>query len=150
MAVLHKIDNLVIHHSESPDMGTLDWEGIRNYHRRNLDFDDIGYHFGLEAYGLGYQILVGRFMTVKGAHCRDGGMNSKALGFCIIGNFDNHAPPAEQWNLSIKFSASICIRFELSPETVLGHREAGSPKTCPGKLFDMDKFREGVKLSMEY
>lgn len=145
---LIKIQNIILHHSWSRDNGELDWPGIRNYHVKDLGWDAIGYHYGIELYSSHYEILTGRFMDVEGAHCRDKGMNHKSLGLCLIGNFDEVAPPEKQWKAAVDLTRSICSRFNLSISSILGHREAGSSKTCPGLLFDMDKFRTEVHLAL--
>lgn len=135
---------IVIHHSESPDHNTLDWAGIRNWHTCHNKWRAIGYHFGLERIGKQYETLVGRMPTDTGAHCR--GKNRKSWGVCIIGNFDHKVPPPVQWKLAVKFAASLTELADIPVDNVLGHRE-GDPttnKTCPGRCFDMDKFRKDV------
>ncbi len=146
---LIKIQNIILHQSWSEDKGRLDWSGIRSYHVNVLGWEAIGYHYGIEIVNHYYEILIGRFMSERGAHCRDGGMNHKSLGICMIGNFDNVAPPVKQWEAGTKLVASLCHVFNLSADRVMGHREAGSSKTCPGRKFDMDKFRLDVTRYLE-
>ena len=146
MSKLIKIKNLVIHQSESLDSKILDWSGIRRYHK-SLGFDDIGYHYGIELVNRRYEILVGRLMNVEGAHCRASGMNHKSLGIMLMGNFDDASPSVDLWNNAIDLTVSLCYVLNLSVSSVIGHREAGSSKTCPGLKFDMDKFRTDVYLA---
>ena len=139
-----KANFLVIHHSEAKDHGTLDWAGIRDWHVNGNGWQAIGYHFGLEKIGERYEILIGRMPTETGAHCM--GLNRKSWGLCLVGNFDLAPPPEEQWNMAVKFAASLTILGGFPIDNIVGHREGDktSIKTCPGRNFDMVKFRKAV------
>jgi hypothetical protein len=41
-----------------------------------------------------------------------------------------------------KLCRDIMARYNISVNNILGHRETGANKTCPGKNFDMDAFRK--------
>ena len=88
-----------------------------------------------------YEILMGRMPDQTGAHCTQEGMNSKSLGICFIGNFDLTPPENDQWNLGIKLVKYLIYIYKIPIEKVKGHREFASYKTCPGIMFDLDKFR---------
>jgi len=135
---------IIIHHSEAKDHGTLDWAGIKKWHVEHNGWRDIGYQWGIEKVGSLYQILVGRMPTDTGAHCKSKNRNS--WGICLVGNFDITVPPKAQWDLAVAFSASLSDLAGIPIDSVLGHREGdvSSPKTCPGKNFDMDKFRHDI------
>ena len=100
---------------------------------------DIGYHVGVELINDHYEILIGRTWDLQGAHCSDGGMNSKSLGICFVGNFDKAPPPDEQWNLGLKITRFLMLNYHISAENVVGHRKY-STKTCPGTQFDIERF----------
>ena len=132
---------IILHHSLTKDGKTVSWGAIRNYHVNHLGWRDIGYHLGIELIGGQYEILMGRMLNDTGAHCR--GMNTKSIGICFVGNFDIEQPPLEQWWKGVKLARSLMEIFDIPAENVKGHTDF-SPKTCPGKLFDLDKFREDL------
>lgn len=138
-------EKIILHHSATKDSGTVSWRAIRRYHMQVQGWLDIGYHFGIERIDDWYEILCGRLMTEMGAHCRQQAMNHKSLGVCFVGNFDEQAPSPAQWLLGVRLVRSLLQVFRLNPDDVLGHREAdGDDRTCPGRKFDMARFREAI------
>ncbi len=134
--------SIVMHHSFTADSETVSWGNIRRYHTEELKWRDIGYHFGIEDVGGRYEILTGRLLSERGAHCRQDGMNRKSIGICLIGNFDSDPPPDEQWDLAVRLVKSFQIVLSIPRDQVFGHREFASYKTCPGKSFSMTEFRD--------
>lgn len=139
-----KPTNIIIHHSLTKDSGTVSWSAIRRYHVETLHWRDIGYHYGIELVGERYEILVGRLMNEAGAHCYQQGMNTKSIGVCIVGNFDEAPPSQELWDLTVRFVKSLCVTLDIHPLRVFGHREFAGYKSCPGTQWDMEKFRQEV------
>lgn len=156
-----KPTKIILHHSLTPDQKVADWPAITRYHmsyayrghiitmERALELEqerktfkkpwsDNGYHFGIDRIGNTYSCFVGRTLDRYGAHCL--GQNQKSIGICFVGNFNYQGPPPEQWALGIKIVKWILINYGLSPNDVYGHRNF-SPKTCPGRMFDLGKFR---------
>lgn len=130
-------NKIIIHHSLTKDSRTVSWSAIRKFHKANK-FDDIGYHFGIENVRGHTEILFGRFPNVKGAHCR--GYNTNSIGICVVGNFDKKQPSKEKWEALKKL---IFHLLEIYPiYQVVGHGEFNPLKSCPGKMFDMDKLRD--------
>ncbi|BBO74697.1 N-acetylmuramoyl-L-alanine amidase [Desulfosarcina widdelii] len=139
-----KPTHIIIHCSATSDSGTVSWQAIRRYHTQYLGWSDIGYHYGIELVNDAYDILVGRMLTVPGAHCRAGGMNMKSIGVCVVGDFDLAEPKPLQIGLAKKLVRSLQQIFRVPAVNVLGHREVESRKTCPGAMFDMRAFREAL------
>ena len=137
---------IVLHHSLTKDSGTVSWQAIRRYHMGLISgspyhMTDIGYHYGIELVNDEYEILAGRSLIREGAHTI--GMNEKAIGVCFVGNFDETEVPARQWQKGLELVytlASICF---IPVNCIRGHRDY-APKSCPGKLFDLDKFRSDL------
>lgn len=143
---------IVMHHSLTKDSETVSWEAIRRYHTETLGWSDIGYHRGVEIVGEYPVLMQGRKLFEAGAHVREGGFNRTSIGYCIVGNFDVMAPPPSVWARALNAVSTDCRRFGIPSGHVLGHREAqamagvpeGERKSCPGRMFDMDKFRRDL------
>ena len=131
--------HIIIHHSLTKDGTTVSWQAIRRYHMIDLGWSDIGYHFGIELVNGEYEALVGRDLNREGAHTV--GMNSRGIGICFVGNFDVEDVPRAQWDRGIKLVRSYCQLLSIPVRNVQGHRDHAQ-KSCPGKRFDMDRFRK--------
>ena len=139
--------HIIMHHSLTADSGTVSWQAIRRYHTQTLGWDDVGYHFCVELVNKEFEIMLGRMPHVMGAHCKDGGMNRKALGVCFVGNFDMAPPSICQWISGVKLCASICEVLSMDVSHVRAHRDYAN-KTCPGRMFDMGRFRMDIGSEM--
>ena len=163
---------IVVHHSATPDGKLNDWEGIRKFHTswrydgniidkekgENLlangdkrvlrPWVDIAYHFGLERINDALQVMIGRPLSIVGAHAV--GFNHTHIGICLVGNYDQNIPTEDMWEAAIKLTRNIMYAFRLSHTSILGHRETfnirGVPvqKTCPGEKFEMENFRNSL------
>lgn len=129
---------IILHHSLTADSGTVSWGAIRRYHVETNGWRDIGYHFGIEIVGDHYEVLLGRMFNEVGAHTE--GQNHDSLGICFMGNFDLAAPAPELWKTGVKLVKSLMGVFGIPASEVHGHNEY-SAKSCPGKMFDMKKFK---------
>jgi len=151
-----KWTHIAIHHSLTKDSQTVSWSAIRQYHTNpkpiGKGWSDIGYPWGIELVGHDYEIIMGRRMDRAGAHAREMGMNRKAIGICFVGNFDPGSPPENLLKRGDDLIDWLMDLYDIPPENILGHREIGLMagfdwekgqfKSCPGRRFDMDKFRE--------
>src|SRR5574337_221155 len=146
---------IVLHHSDTADTGTVSWGAIRKYHtdpNGPYRMREVGYHWGVELIGDHYETLLGRMMTEDGAHCKEAGMNRRGIGVCVVGNFDLAPPPAGQLVAVVRLVSWLMADYHISRERGIGHRDAGlmdgfdwrlkQYKSCPGKLWDLDRFRE--------
>jgi hypothetical protein len=146
--------HIVIHHSLTEDGQTVSWGAIRKYHTDPAGpykMQDIGYHVGIELIGDHHEILIGRELNTIGAHCTNAGMNRKAIGICVVGNFDAEVPSVGSWNKALEIVRVMMDLFKIPKENIIGHREAGLMdgldwqkkefKSCPGSLWNMDAFR---------
>lgn len=138
------------HVDTSPETIT-DWHTWRKPSGRG--WPHIGYHAVVRKSGEVVETLP---LDQKGIHCRDKSMNHKAVGVCFSGHGgdDYWDIPGEKWTpeqekAGIKYLASLCERYGLSPSRVIGHRETGARKACPGDRIDMDRVRRLVAEAME-
>lgn len=124
---------------------------IDEWHRAR-GFDRCGYHAVIlnghvrshDAYDRALDGVVqeGRAHEDTGAHCV--GYNSRSLGVCLIG-VDDYS--SQQMLSLMAWLRSCCERYDIDPESVLGHREtvsgARQGKSCPTGL-DMGAIRAGL------
>ena len=153
-----KKTHVIIHHSLTKDGSVVSWNAIRKYHMTPGTISqegarDIGYHFGVELVGEAYEVLMGRRPDEDGAHCREANMNRFGLGVCFIGNFDEEVPSLGLWQRGLWLVKGLILGHDTPVENVMGHGEAQksaafpTPKTCPGKLFNMERFRADLRAS---
>ncbi len=135
---------LMLHHSLTKDSKTVSWQAIRRYHK-SLGWKKEGYHYGVELVNGEYEVLVGRDLNERGAHCRQAKMNELAIGICLVGNFDLVLVPKPQWDRAVKFVAGLCGQLRIPADHIVAHRDYASYKSCPGKLFNVDFFRQEVE-----
>lgn len=156
--------HIVIHNSATKDSGSVSWGAIRKYHmayvyrgriiteetakilmgrgeRVKKPWSDIGYHFGIELVGDNYEILAGRMPNKQGAHCRAAGMNRKAIGICCVGDYDGKQPPFEMLQKLEELVKYLMGVYGIPKCNIIGHGEVEPRKTCPGRMFNMLRFR---------
>lgn len=137
-----KPERIILHHSLTKDSDTVSWGPIREFHTLINGWTDIGYHFGIENLRGQTEILAGRMPDKTGAHC--GGHNTGSIGVCFIGNFDADFVPASSWDAGVKLCRFLTRAYGI--REIKGHREFNPHKSCPGKNFNLSKFRRAVFL----
>ena len=140
---MRPITSLILHHSLTPDHHVLvDTYAIRRYHIEHNGWQDIGYHLVQEIVGDEPLLVIARPWNISGAHAP--GRNHDSLGYCIVGNFDEAPPDPATWAGAVKAAQWLCDVFSIPPSEVYGHREVTPNRTCPGKYFNLDRFREAL------
>jgi N-acetylmuramoyl-L-alanine amidase len=132
-----KPTHIIIHHSLTRDSGTVSWGAIRKYHVETKGWNAIGYQLGLEMIGDHYEILMGRMLDEVGAHTI--GMNTKSIGICVVGNFDEDELPREALEILLELCRSLMDIFEIPVEHVKRHSDYAD-KSCPGTRFPWERF----------
>lgn len=142
--LLSKWDSIVLHctyRPGRPDRAALDWHGIVRHHVEVLYYDYVGYHAGVERVKGHLVVCPGRPLNREGAHCRGNGMNRRAIGVAVIGNFDLYSPDKETYFLTAQLCQAIMCKFpKITVDRIFPHSDF-STKTCPGVKFDVDKVK---------
>jgi LysM repeat protein len=134
---------IIIHHSATDEGNSLAFD------KAHLDrgWKGLGYHFVIDNGSKGKkdgQIEVSpRWLKQEdGSHCKAGGMNSRAIGICLVGNF-NHEQPTRKQMESLAYLVNKLKRYYNIPaRNILGHGQVkGASTDCPGKMFPWHKFR---------
>ena len=122
------LNTVVIHHSALPlSDGPRE---IQIKHMHDKGYADIGYHFVIDAAGLIYE---GRSLGVRGAHT--GGHNTGTVGVCLMGNFEDAAPPGVQAASAQALAQALKDHYALTH--LAGHRDFQPDETvCPGKYLE--------------
>ena len=132
---------ILIHHSATPDTPLVETTAYRKYHMGARGWRDLGYHAVVELAGAAYVVILGRPISWAGSHCL--GMNTKAIGVCLAGDFTVVPPPMAQQECAARHVAGLCDVLSISTVNVQAHRDYRATE-CPGLMFDMDAFRELV------
>jgi len=118
------------------------WHKKRGFRRKGThDLQYIGYQYYIRRDGT---VQRGRDETEVGAQCKDMGMNRKSIGICFEGHGDfEEFTKAQRKSLNLLYQ-QIDARWGIPVENVLGHRETGAKKTCPGTKVDMHELRSSL------
>jgi len=121
---------------------------------------DVGYHFGIEQENDEYVYKIGRSLSLSGAACV--GYNNTHIQLCTVGDYDNECLNEKQLEMIInllKYLKQQIVSIDLQNE-LLGHYESfielglaktkeeawKKYKTCPGKLFLLDRIKNEFKI----
>jgi hypothetical protein len=137
---------LVLHHTVVPTLAQ--WRG-----RRSMD--------ALQRYyiGLGWDSGPHLFIAVGSPRAQDDGIwqltplsepgihagrcNAYSVGIEVVGHYDTVA-----WSSSMRrmvYDVLVRLqRWQQRPITIIGHRDCGSPKSCPGRAINIDVVRADV------
>lgn len=139
MAKRLETTHIIIHTAAWP--GDPSAEDIDRAHKQR-GWAGIGYHFVVRKQGL---IENGRPVQDVGAHASQLGMNRKSVGIVLSGHHDQEEPTAIQMEALLGLIQGLRERYNIPAERVLGHRELGAAKTCPGTKVSMEGLRAELK-----
>ncbi|XP_018561260.1 peptidoglycan-recognition protein 2 [Anoplophora glabripennis] len=128
---------VVVHHSVTNTCKTTAdckalMRSVQDYHMNTNDWEDIGYNFLIGNDG---NIYEGRGWGIHGAHAIP--YNSRSLGICLIGNFEDNKPQNNQLKALKKLIECSVEENKLTTDyRLIGHSQA-TATLCPGKyLFE--------------
>jgi len=140
---------IIIHHTAT-DIGNAILVN-RSHHDRGF-WHGLGYHFIIDNGTLGKgdgQIEVSPrwIKQQEGAHCKAGGMNEKAIGLALVGNFNETLPTKRQMESLAYLLRTLMQQYRIAPSKVQGHRDVdGASTDCPGKRFPWSNLRQCLSV----
>jgi len=138
---------IIIHHSATEEGSSL------QFHKSHLSKGwnrGVGYHFVIDNGQSGKQDgeieTTPRWLKQQdGAHCKAAGMNTKGIGICLVGNFNNERVSRAQFKALIHLVNQLRYYYRIPVKNILGHGQVkGSRTDCPGKNFPWTKFKRNL------
>lgn len=120
-------------------------EDVDRYHREHNGWKRIGYHSFIERDGRERRDIC-RGDDEVGAHVQ--GKNEHTLGVCVAGHGDFADFLPAQRRVLVDRCVAWCRIYKLNAAAVVGHRELGSDKTCPGLKVNMAAIRAEVERAL--
>ena len=126
---------VIIHHSFTTDGRNLSsYDAIKEYHTKEMGWNDIAYHYVIEYVNNILTLRSGRSLDTVGAHCV--GKNQTHIGICVVGNFDVESPDNEHYKLLAQLCCALTQGYaKINVRNIKPH-SLYAVKTCPGRLFD--------------
>ncbi len=134
---------IVIHHSATEEGNSLYFD---KYHQVK-GWEGIGYHFvidnGTKEKQDGQIEVSPRWVKQKdGSHCRASNMNEKAIGICLVGNFNRECVSSKQFNALVYLVKTLKDYYHIPMQNIIGHGQVRGARTeCPGKKFPWEELR---------
>src|SRR2546427_8839240 len=94
------------------------------------------------------EIAIGHRWSAQldGGHLASEALNKKAIGICLVGNFDQDRPTRKQLESLHALVECLLARCRLSPDAVRTHQQINPIYTrCPGRNFPLQSFLKGLK-----
>tara|TARA_R110000824_G_scaffold378430_2_gene569975 strand:- start:1464 stop:2012 length:549 start_codon:yes stop_codon:yes gene_type:complete len=139
------INKIIVHQTDSEDMGTFSPYYTANYHVNTNNWAGIGYHYYLIDDGTIYQTNEDNLISYHAS-----GNNTNSLSVAITGGHrcelddDNYTIiNKKKYNALIFVLSKLSNRYNIAVDNILGHTETGSPKSCPN--LNLSQLRSDVK-----
>lgn len=138
---------IIIHHSATDEGNAFFFHKSHRFR----GWDSLGYHFVIDNGTVGKQDgnieAAPRWIKQQnGAHCKDSGMNFKAIGICLVGNFDKEEVSRQQLDSLVYLVNILKDYYKIPPQNIIGHSQVPGARTdCPGKNFPWREFKERLR-----
>ena len=139
---------IIVHHSATEAGNALSFDYV---HSTKKHWKSLGYHFVIDNGTSGKedgQIEVSpRWIHQEdGAHCKASEMNYKAIGICLVGNFNESSISPKQMESLVYLVNVLREYYRISYAHILGHGHVrGAVTDCPGTRFPWRQFRSRLK-----
>ena len=134
---------IIMHHTYSPQ--EYQWRGLATMQGMMRYYCGLGWTSGPHLFIAPDGIWQMTAINEPGTHAAM--WNNKSWGVEMVGYFDHHTW-SEKQRTTMYHVAETLLRWrglQPSKNTVLGHRETGSKKTCPGTMIDMNVVRADLR-----
>lgn len=138
---------IIIHHSATEEGDSL---SFHHAHLKKGWDKGVGYHFVIDNGSSGKQSgqieATPRWIKqLDGAHCKASDMNIRAIGICLVGNFNNELPTEKQFASLVYLVNTLAKYYHIPKDHIIGHgRVAGAQTDCPGSRFPMSKLKNKI------
>jgi LysM repeat protein len=139
---------IVVHHSAT-ESGTV--AGMDRYHREERHMENgLAYHFVIgNGHGMGDgKVSIGKrwIDQLDGGHLASESLNTKSIGICLVGNFDQERPTQKQLASLESLVSYLLKRCRLAASAVKTHQQINPIHTrCPGQHFPAMTFVKNLK-----
>lgn len=153
LAKLHTITRITLHHQGQTFPIERDpaeyLRSLQAWSRGVRRWLDIPYHYVIDMQG---QIYEARSIDYAGDTNTDYDPTGHAL-IEVVGNLDEVEPNAVQLHAIVKLMTWLIIQYNLSPDTIAGHKDYSNKTSCPGKnlyrYLENGWFHEQVKNNLK-
>lgn len=140
---LSQIEQVIIHHTTGPT--TQSPESVAQYHIgpnhiSNDGMAGIAYHYMIDRQARVYQTN-----DLKAITWHVSGQNTRSIGLCFIGDYDELEPTQGQMRQLLKLLRYLNRKLGRRLQ-IAGHREYAN-KTCPGNNVDLDFIRQKINVA---
>lgn len=136
---------IILHHSATDKGSSL---SVHQMHLKKGWEKGVGYHFVIDNGTSGKQDgqieMSPRWIKQQdGAHCKAAQMNSKAIGICLIGNFNSERVSSAQMESLVYLVNKLRRYYHIAIRRILPHGLVeGAATECPGRHFPWQRFLE--------
>lgn len=139
---------IIVHHSATQNGNEAIFDKM---HREQNHWDGIGYDFvignGTDSGNGEIEVTFRWRKQIPGAHC--GGTpgnwaNEKGIGICLVGNFDQTTPTAQQMQSLAKLIRFLKKRYGISQVYGHGSTPGAHITHCPGTRFPMNRLTQMI------
>jgi LysM repeat protein len=126
---------IVIHHSATTTGNVESFD--KNHRKRGME-NGLAYHFVIgNGRGMGDgEIAIGHRWRgqLNGGHLSDEQLNTKSIGICLVGNFNNTKPTKKQVESLAALLDELSRETGLAKSSIKTHQDINTkPTACPGK-----------------
>lgn len=139
---------IIIHHSATDEGSSL---AFHHSHLAKGWDKGVGYHFVIDNRSGGKQDgaieATPRWIKqLDGAHCKAADMNMKAIGICLVGNFDSEKVSGRQMSSLVYLVTTLQKYYNIPNKNIMAHGHVDGASThCPGKEFPWTTFKNRIK-----